>query len=46
MTSNAFQYLITDDELRASLSAIRSSLRDGGRFLFGTRHPQVRAWDP
>jgi SAM-dependent methyltransferase len=45
MTSNAFQCLITDDELRASLAAIRTSLRDGGRFLFGTRHPQARAWE-
>jgi SAM-dependent methyltransferase len=45
MTSNAFQCLVTDDELRASLTAIRTSLRDGGRFLFGTRHPQARGWD-
>jgi len=45
MTSNAFQCLVTDDELRASLTAIRTSLRDGGRFLFGTRHPQAHGWD-
>src|SRR5262249_54887980 len=45
MTSNAFQCLITDAELRASLAAIHASLRDGGRFLFGTRHPQDRAWE-
>ncbi|HYS38586.1 MAG TPA: class I SAM-dependent methyltransferase [Pseudonocardiaceae bacterium] len=45
MTSNAFQCLITDDELRASLTAIHTSLRDGGRFVFGTRHPQARAWE-
>ncbi|MFF5212357.1 class I SAM-dependent methyltransferase [Streptosporangium sp. NPDC000396] len=45
MTSNAFQCLVTDDELRASLTAIRASLRDGGRFVFGTRHPQARAWE-
>ncbi|MDP9842947.1 class I SAM-dependent methyltransferase [Streptosporangium lutulentum] len=45
MTSNAFQHLVTDDELRASLTAIRTSLRDGGRFVFGTRHPQARAWE-
>jgi SAM-dependent methyltransferase len=44
MTSNAFQCLITDDEVRASLRAIRTALRDGGRFVFGTRHPQVREW--
>lgn len=45
MTSNAFQCLITDDELRASLAAIRRALRTGGRFAFGTRHPQARAWE-
>ncbi|WP_331279877.1 methyltransferase domain-containing protein [Streptosporangium roseum] len=45
MTSNAFQCLVTDDELRASLAAIRTSLRDGGQFVFGTRHPQARAWE-
>lgn len=45
MTSNAFQCLIADEEVRASLAAIRGSLRDGGRFVFGTRHPQERAWE-
>ena len=45
MTGNAFQCLITDAELRASLAAIHASLRDGGRFLFGTRHAQARAWE-
>ncbi|HEX5598200.1 MAG TPA: class I SAM-dependent methyltransferase [Micromonosporaceae bacterium] len=44
MTSHAFQCLIEDDEVRASLSAIRGALRDGGRFAFETRHPQARAW--
>lgn len=44
MLGNAFQCLVTDDELRASLTAIRRSLRDGGRFVFGTRHPQAREW--
>jgi len=45
MTSNAFQCLVTDDELRDSLTAIRTCLCEGGRFVFGTRHPQARAWD-
>lgn len=44
MTSHAFQCFIGDDELRASLAAIRAGLRDGGRFAFETRHPQARAW--
>ncbi len=45
MTSNAFQCLISDEEMRDSLAAICRSLRVGGRFLFGTRHPQERAWE-
>ncbi|GIH15398.1 class I SAM-dependent methyltransferase [Rugosimonospora africana] len=45
MANNAFQCLVGDDELRASLAAIRSSLSDGGRFAFETRHPQARAWE-
>ncbi|GAA2272657.1 MULTISPECIES: class I SAM-dependent methyltransferase [Kitasatospora] len=45
MTSHAFQCLVTDDDVRASLAAIRASLRVGGRFAFETRHPQARAWE-
>lgn len=45
MTSNAFQCLITDAELHASLVAIRNALRPAGRFVFGTRHVQARAWE-
>jgi SAM-dependent methyltransferase len=45
MAGNAFQVLITDDELRRSLAAIRAALRDDGRFVFGTRNPLVRAWE-
>lgn len=45
MVSHAFQCLVGDDELRASLAAIRTALRDGGRFAFETRHPQARAWE-
>lgn len=45
MVSHAFQALVTDDEVRASLAAIRAALRDGGRFAFETRHPQARAWE-
>ncbi|MCL6299853.1 class I SAM-dependent methyltransferase [Streptomyces kronopolitis] len=44
MTGHAFQCLVTDEELRASLAAIRAALRPGGRFAFETRHPQARAW--
>jgi SAM-dependent methyltransferase len=45
MVSHAFQCLVGDDELRASLAAVRTALRDGGRFAFETRHPQARAWE-
>ena len=45
MVSHPFQCLVGDDELRASLTAIRAALRDGSRFAFETRHPQARAWD-
>ena len=45
MVSHAFQCLLTDDEIRSSLSAIHSSLRAGARFAFETRHPQARAWE-
>lgn len=45
MASNAFQCFVTDDELRASLAAIRRALTAGGAFVFGTRHLQARAWE-
>jgi len=45
MTGHAFQVLVTDDELRAALAAIRSALKDGGRFAFETRNPSARAWE-
>jgi SAM-dependent methyltransferase len=44
MVSHAFQCLVTDEDLRASLTGIRAALREGGRFAFETRHPQARAW--
>jgi SAM-dependent methyltransferase len=44
MTGHAFQSLVTDHDLRASLTAIHAALREGGRFAFETRHPQARAW--
>jgi SAM-dependent methyltransferase len=45
MTSHAFQCLVGDNELHASLVAIRSALRSDGHFAFETRHPQARAWE-
>ncbi|WP_027342180.1 class I SAM-dependent methyltransferase [Hamadaea tsunoensis] len=45
MTGHAFQCLVTDGELRASLTAVREALGPDGRFVFETRHPQARAWE-
>jgi SAM-dependent methyltransferase len=44
MTGHAFQVLVSDDELRASLSAARSALAGGGCLVFETRNPLARAW--
>jgi ubiquinone/menaquinone biosynthesis C-methylase UbiE len=45
MTGHAFQVLVEDDEIRASLAAMRSVLTGDGRFAFETRNPQVREWE-
>jgi ubiquinone/menaquinone biosynthesis C-methylase UbiE len=45
MTGHAFQVLIQDQDLRASLAAIRSALTADGRFAFETRNPLVREWE-
>ena len=45
MTGHAFQTLVTDDELRVSLQAVRRALSPGGCFAFETRNPKARAWD-
>lgn len=45
MTGHAFQCLVGDEEVQASLAAIRAALVDGGRFVFETRHPAARAWE-
>lgn len=45
MTGHAFQVLVSDDEVRRSLAAIRTALTDDGRFVFETRNRLARAWD-
>ncbi len=45
MTGHAFQVFVTDDEIRASLSKIRSALTEDGRFAFETRNPLDRGWE-
>ncbi|RKU03337.1 class I SAM-dependent methyltransferase [Burkholderia sp. Nafp2/4-1b] len=49
MTGHAFQCLLTDADIDATLRGVRRVLADGGRFLFETRNPRVepwRAWTP
>jgi ubiquinone/menaquinone biosynthesis C-methylase UbiE len=45
MSGHAFQVFVEDDDLRASLAAIRRALTDTGRFAFETRNPLVREWE-
>jgi SAM-dependent methyltransferase len=45
MMGHAFQELVTDEDVRASLAAISRALVDGGRFAFDTRNPLARAWE-
>ena len=45
MTGHAFQVLVGDDEVRASLAAVRRALAGSGRFAFETRNPLARAWE-
>ena len=45
MTGHAFQQLVDDDEIRASLAAVRSALAADGVFAFETRNPLAREWE-
>src|SRR5712691_2281452 len=45
MSGHAFQVYVEDDDLRASVAAIRRALTDTGRFAFETRNPLVREWE-
>ncbi len=45
MTGHAFQVLVEDDQLRESLTAIRTALTEDGRFVFETRNPTARGWE-
>ncbi len=45
MTGHAFQVLVEEDELLATLNAVRLALADEGRFIFETRNPLVRTWE-
>jgi SAM-dependent methyltransferase len=45
MTGHAFQELITDEQVRTALVAVRQALTEAGRFAFETRNPAARAWE-
>jgi SAM-dependent methyltransferase len=45
MTGHAFQALIEDAELRATLAAVHAALKTDGRFAFETRNPADRVWE-
>lgn len=45
MTGHAFQAIVSDDELIASVQTAERVLTPGGRFAFETRNPAARAWE-
>ncbi|EJC75213.1 methylase involved in ubiquinone/menaquinone biosynthesis [Rhizobium leguminosarum bv. trifolii WSM2012] len=45
MTGHAFQALVSDEDLRGFMAAVRHALVPGGCFAFETRNPSVRAWE-
>ena len=45
MTGHAFQVFVEDEQLLASLAAIRSALTEDGRIVFETRNPPARGWE-
>lgn len=45
MTANAAQQILDPADWHATLAAARRSLRPGGRLVFETRDPAVRAWE-
>ncbi|WP_017580297.1 class I SAM-dependent DNA methyltransferase [Nocardiopsis valliformis] len=45
MSGHAFQVFLTDDDVRANLTAVRRLLAEDGRFVFETRNPAARGWE-
>jgi len=44
MTGHVFQVFLTDADIHATLTALRSRLAPGGRLGFETRNPTAEAW--
>lgn len=44
MTGNVAQVFLTDEHWTATLRAVRSALRPGGRLVFESRRPERQAW--
>lgn len=45
MTANVAQVFLGDEEWSLTLRAIRGCLREGGRLVFESRRPEMRAWE-
>jgi SAM-dependent methyltransferase len=45
MTGHAFQAIVSDEDIREGLAAIRRALVPGGQFAFETRNPGARGWE-
>lgn len=44
MMGHAFQCLTTNQAIEETITAIRTALRSGGRFLFESRNPETAPW--
>lgn len=44
MTANVAQEIVSDDDWAAALRGAFAAMREGGRLVFETRDPAVRAW--
>lgn len=45
MTANVAQVFLSDEDWSGTLRAIHGCLREGGRLIFESRDPEVRAWE-
>jgi ubiquinone/menaquinone biosynthesis C-methylase UbiE len=45
MTGHVFQVFLTDEDIRAVLTAASAHLAKGGRLIFESRNPAAKAWE-